>query len=272
MTLVDSTGFKEYTQSLLIRKSRNTSAELSKKSRNSPIEKFSTSLFIEILNSTFLPREMCLEISPNGLTTSLREAWDGVVYFGYVNDNTYEKNDFLLSNERPEDVTPEQKGRHFMIYYDKYESSYFLKDLNLGFGCFVMKNEFELLDSTLVQIGNTYLVIEINKLLNSTRMVIKPFSSYVKADPVHFLPSMSPITIGRSDKCSMYIKDELLSRFHCEIRLSEDGTWILRDGFYSTDGSCKESLNATWVFASENTKVEEGMIFKYNYNLFRVSL
>jgi hypothetical protein len=272
-TLVDSNWYNEYSQSILFRKSRNTSAEMSKKSRNSPIEKIGQTLFLEILSSNFLPKESCLEITQNGLSNSLRSSSDGVVYFGFVNESDLDKNDFLLSNERPEDASRDQKGRHFMIYYDKYEKNFFLRDLNIGFGCFLMVKEYELLDSTLIQIGNTYLVIAINKFHNSTRLVIKPFSKFIKSDPIHFLPCMSPITIGRSEKCSLSIKDELLSRYHCEIRISEDFTWTIRDGSYNInnpDDSWKESLNATWVFVSENIKIEDGHIFKYNCNLFRV--
>jgi hypothetical protein len=275
LTLIDSSAYNEYTQSILFRKSRNTSAEISKKSRNSPLEKIEQTLFLEIISSNFITNDIFLEINQNGLTNSLRSAEDGVVYFGYVNDSDLGKNDFLLSNEKPEYALQEEKGRHFMIYFDKYEKNFFLKDLNIGFGCFLMVKEYELVDSTLIHIGNTYLVIAIHKFNNSTRLIIKPFSNLIKSDPIHFLPSMSPITIGRSEKCSLSIKDDLLSRYHCEIRISKDFTWILRDGSYNInnrDDSCKESLNATWVFASENIKIEEGMIFKYNCNLFRVKI
>ncbi len=55
---------------------------------------------------------------------------------------------------------------------------------------------------------------------------------------IRLTPSDLPLTIGRSHRADLTINDQLLSRIHCEIRLSSDG------GFEIVD---RESTNLTIV-------------------------
>jgi hypothetical protein len=66
----------------------------------------------------------------------------------------------------------------------------------------------------------------------------------------------------------------MLSRIHCTIEYRENVGWIIRDGFLNKtkDGSMenKFSTNGTWIYAMDDTIINEGMIFKANHNLFEV--
>ena len=76
----------------------------------------------------------------------------------------------------------------------------------------------------------------------------------------------APISIGRGRHCVISFKEGNLSREQCRIDFIDD-KWILKDG----DG-CKPSTNGTWLFAGDDEKIFDGMIFKAGQSLFKVEL
>jgi pSer/pThr/pTyr-binding forkhead associated (FHA) protein len=72
--------------------------------------------------------------------------------------------------------------------------------------------------------------------------------------------------IGRGRNCHICFKEGNLSREQCRIDFIDD-KWILKDG----DGQ-KSSTNGTWLFASEDEKIYDGMIFKAGSSLFKIEL
>lgn len=52
-----------------------------------------------------------------------------------------------------------------------------------------------------------------------------------------------------------------MSKTHCIIKLENDG-WVLTDG-----NGKRPSSNGTWIYAGEEIKIYDGMIFKANYML-----
>ena len=82
--------------------------------------------------------------------------------------------------------------------------------------------------------------------------------------------------LGRVDDCDIYLSDQILSKRHCSFQFvwnsSDDitksdtlGYWVLRDGFNSP------SLNGTWVYLSEDTKITNKMVFKASEILFEAT-
>lgn len=70
----------------------------------------------------------------------------------------------------------------------------------------------------------------------------------------------------------MVVNDSLLSRIHCSI-FYENNKWNVRDGYIVRDEGTpyhKTSTNGTWMYLSDETRIENGMIFKANHTLFKV--
>ena len=170
-------------------------------------------------------------------------------------------------------------GKHFQIKYNKKDDEYYLKDLGHGFGTFVkIINWIEIKNNFLLSIGENYIVItlgidsdvlldENNNCENSEKMInLKIFSGNIRHGNLSFTPKQSPFIIGRSQECDIIIDDNMLSRFHCSIEYRDD-KWYITDG-YIDNNNIKKSTNGTWIYALEDTKISDGMIFKANNNLF----
>ena len=87
--------------------------------------------------------------------------------------------------------------------------------------------------------------------------------------------------LGRVDDCDIHINDGVMSKHHCMFQFmpgpptatEEDpklnnlaGHWILKDGYSGP------SLNGTWVYLSNQTPIESGMVFKASEILFETKL
>ena len=177
------------------------------------------------------------------------------------------------------------RGRHFKIYFNPSNLKYYIKDMGSGKGCFLkIKNEVILKNNTLISIGDSFMVISYNeKECNDTnlKLNIKVFSNECKNELFCFDQRIKNISIGRSSKANVFINDSMLSRIHCSI-IFQNNNWILRDGckdqklVYSNMENGKieeiweESTNGTWIYLSEETEIENNMIFKANDTLFTI--
>lgn len=265
---------------------------------NQKIEKnknlFENNLILEIITSWNLPEGYKLTIrNKHGLENSLvkktlkEKGERNIVYFGFQREEDLNSNpniDYLLY---PKEDFYDNKfiGKHFQIRYDTNDKLYYIKDLGFGFGTFIKLTKTQKLkDNFLINIGETYIVFSLNqnenedlekvsendeKELNSIN--IKVFSGDENCDNYNFNCLSNPtILIGRNSSCNIIIEDKMLSRVHCTVffinsEKEEERGWYLKDG--NLEG--KKSTNDTWFYCSEETVVEDNMIFKTNHNLFK---
>ena len=223
-------------------------------------------------------------ITQNGMQNSNRnkkDENDNSVYFGYKIDNIENNNiDYILPNcfsGRPSELQNykianenNDKNIFFKIYYNN--EKFFLKDLCVGKGTFIkLKNDIIIKENTIVNIGETYLVFSFDKKniplekqekeeINENDLFINIYSNENEYEPVICKNNNDIIyTVGRSDKCDVLIKDKMLSRVHCILKCN-NGSWHIKDG--NEEGG--ESTNGTWVYASDEIEIKDGMVFKSN--------
>ena len=255
---------------------------------------YENNLILEILTSWNLPEGYKLTIrNKNGLENSLlkrslkEKEEKNIVYFGFQREEDLNSNpniDYLLY---PKEDFYDNKfiGKHFQIRYDTGNKQYYIKDLGFGFGTFIkLEEDIKLKDNFLINIGETYIVFSLSQNENddsekvseneekeNNSINIKVFSGDENCDNYNFDCFSNPtILIGRNSFCDIIIEDKMLSRVHCsayfiESEKDEERGWYLKDG--NLEG--KKSTNDTWFYCSEETKIEDKMIFKTNHNLFK---
>lgn len=70
--------------------------------------------------------------------------------------------------------------------------------------------------------------------------------------------------MGRSPNCDVRIEDDLLSKMQATIYYCQRlQSWVIKDGFEG-----QNSTNGTWIYVSEDTPIETGMLFKSNQTFF----
>ena len=255
---------------------------------------YENNLILEILTSWNLPEGYKLIIrNKKGLENSLikrtlkEKEEKNIVYFGFQREDELNSNpniDYLLY---PKEDFYDNKfiGKHFQIRYDTGNKQYYIKDLGFGFGTFIkLEEDIKLKDNFLINIGETYIVFSLSQNENddsekvseneekeNNSINIKVFSGDENCDNYNFDCFSNPtILIGRNSFCDIIIEDKMLSRVHCsayfkESEKDEERGWYLKDG--NLEG--KKSTNDTWFYCSEETKMEDNMIFKTNHNLFK---
>lgn len=145
-------------------------------------------LRIEVLSSSSLQRGEVIMINSMGLFGSHipeREkmkpgsGYDGFTYFGTIPHiygqeadgvaevfNGGDKivvNDFLIQSKGQDQVNLHM-GRHFHIWFDCFNSAYFIRDLGIGFGIFqkIGIEPVVLKSNMLINIGEAYFVVSIH--------------------------------------------------------------------------------------------------------------
>lgn len=154
-----------------------------------------------------------------------------------------------------------------------------------------------MLNNTLVNIGESYLVIIFDKEYNDDYQITKPsptsensddqklsgrekysnltikiFSENSHREVKNFSSSTDNlITIGRSPDCTISIEDSLLSRVHMSIEFDKKNQhWILYDGYKKSGTNLiAKSTNGTWIYPSEDVLISDGVMFKTSNTLFR---
>lgn len=240
---------------------------------------------------------------------SLRNKSDGVVFFGYIPPNSpTNKAESIIDIQLPHKdselstlslgntSTNQSVGKFFQIFFNPDHLKYYLLDCGFGYGTFVkIQSETILKDNSLINIGNSYISVSIgyeddtifsdgnidpNKKIPSqpnkdynNNLNLKIMTKNIMYDPINFQPTKSSIRIGRNQNCEVVVEDNMLSRVHCTVEYRNNVGWVIRDGVYNTnkDGNVevKPSTNGTWLFASEEMPIYEGLIFKSNNNLFK---
>jgi pSer/pThr/pTyr-binding forkhead associated (FHA) protein len=236
-----------------------------------------TNLDIEVINSWNLPKGLKIHINKDHLQNSLRNINDGKIYFGFQKDLIEPDNkpyiDYLLL---PKDNDYDDKfiGIHFQIKYDENNFKYYIKDLGSGYGTFVKLTEpIKIKNNLLINIGETFIVFTINEDKEKRDdIILKIFTGNEQSEIFEFNPKKKNIIIGRDINSDVYIEDKMLSRKHCFIYYERNennngggNNWFIKDG----DLSGKKSTNDTWIYALEDTLINDQMIFKTNHSLFK---
>ena len=195
--------------------------------------------------------------------------------FGYVNS----KSDYNFN------------GKYFMIKFDPDDLNYYIQDLGKGCGTFIKIQEWtEIKNNLLLNIGENYIVfsteieneeklqniinnINNDDINNETCLYLKIFS--MKEQKIFTIKSENcPVTIGRNSDNNIVIDDDMLSRNHCTIDFY-NGKWYIQDG-YAKNGlqeeEIKKSTNGSWIYAFDEIKIKDKMIFKANRNIFICNL
>ena len=253
----------------------------------------SKKLILEIITNDS-EKFVSIELDPYGYINSKREKKDGITYFGYQDGDSLV--DYQLKNGDSyfnEDIF---NGRHFMIKFNPDDLNYYIKDLGKGFGTFIKIQEWtEIKNNLLLNIGENFIVFslgdeeneekekeELNEDNNDIKnenvendicLNIKIFN--MKNQKIFTLsPDNCPATIGRNSDNSIVIDDDMLSRFHCTIDFDKN-KWYIQDG-YAKNGlqeeEIKKSTNGSWIYAYDEIKITDKMIFKSNHNLFICNL
>ena len=243
---------------------------------------------LEVLNSFSLSVGTKIKIDKEGLIEgSLRKTKDGITYFGYMGNNNNniikeeEENtlDYLLPIKKCDNP-----GRFFKIQYIDKLNEYILKDLKKGLGTFVkIQDSMYLRNKTLINIGNAYIAVffcEKDKKENKNDLYgfncdikIKVYNNDIK-EYFYEKGKENDIKIGRINYGNdIELDDNLSSKINCMIRYNNIKGWMIKDGsdIILKNGEINRnfSKNGTWVLASDNIKINDNMIFKSNFNIFK---
>jgi pSer/pThr/pTyr-binding forkhead associated (FHA) protein len=198
----------------------------------------------------------------------------------YNNKNNNNNNDDD-ENESEKEKENSQEGLFFKIYYNFISKKYYIKDLGNGFGTFIkLKDKFYIIDNSLINIGDSYLLFSYNKpesdgnineqienLNNNRILYCQPYNGDKKYETIIFQNYVKNyFTIGRKEDCDLNIQDKMLSKIHCLLVYSEEEGWYIIDG----DEYGNHSTNGTWIFAFDDIELLNGMYFKSNSHLFSV--
>ena len=246
---------------------------------NEDFLKYSKNLNLIILNSFKLEKGFSILINPLGMVkNSLRKSKDGITYFGYVKNIENNRNnliDFLI--EPNGNYESKFVGRHFKIFYNQNDFKYYIQDCGNGYGTFLkIEKNAKIKNNSLISIGNSYLVCEVNSSENHVNNIIKiKIFNGIKEENTKFDYTFNSlekqnIIIGRNFNCDIKIDDDLLSRINSTL-IYKENEWFLYDGNYIKNPDSK-STNGTWIYLIEETEIYDNMIFKSNQNLWNCKL
>ena len=249
----------------------------------------SKKLILEIVSSDDGEDKLIqIEIDPFGYVNSKREK-DGITYFGYQNEENLGIDYIFKYSENFDDYN--FNGKYFMIKFDPDDLNYYIQDCGKGCGTFIKIQEWtEIKNNLLLNIGENYIVfsteieneeklqniinnINNDDINNETCLYLKIFS--MKEQKIFTIKSENcPVTIGRNSDNNIVIDDDMLSRNHCTIDFY-NGKWYIQDG-YAKNGlqeeEIKKSTNGSWIYAFDEIKIKDKMIFKANRNIFICNL
>ena len=150
---------------------------------------------------------------------------------------------------------------------------YYIRDSDNTNGTFLKIDEtVSLKDNHLIQIGESFLVVNMLKTRLLPRLRLKLFGGPCTGEVYNFDAyecTTRIVTIGRASDCDVRIEDTLLSKLQASIFFDESKGWVIVDGDLTKH---KMSTNGTWLFLNEKYKMTNDMIFKSNQTLFKVNV
>ena len=132
-----------------------------------------------------------IQINPQGADQSLRNAKDGITYFGckkrgYQNPKSKIKNkkapilnDIIIKGKNNV-IAQNHRGRHFQIQYFVDKKIYKIKDLGIGYGAYAkITNPLILKDNYLLSMGESFFIVNIvpdNIIKERNKLKVKIYS------------------------------------------------------------------------------------------------
>jgi hypothetical protein len=165
----------------------------------------------------------------------------GVVYIGEDNNSN-----LFVSSEVNLQV------RSLCIFFDLTMKKFFIKDLNLTTFIKILK-DLKVEGRLLLSFIDKRIIVAANK----NKIIVKTIES---ENEFEFSMDDGPVTVGRSETCSVKVTGKNISRVQCTFYY--DQGWIVKDGGSSA------SLNGTWFMPLEQAEVTDGMIFNANRTIF----
>lgn len=221
------------------------------------------SLLLTVIESKFIEVNKEIVISPEGMSNSLRNEYDGYSYFGNLNPDDPIKNDFIF----PSDEKVGNKG--FVIRY--HHGSYIIKDLK-GSGLFMkINNDFplRLKNNSVFSFINTHVLIQFSDKESSFIKVSVISNCDVKESKTYSFNKINNISFGRKrkiPKCDIEIDNPHVSKIQSTI-IFKEGNWFLFD----SDGT-NETTNGTWILLEDYYKIYDNMIIRIGSTIFSCKL
>lgn len=199
-------------------------------------------------------------------------------------------NDFIIPACKKEDKE-KHAGRQFQIRFDMHNETYFIKDLQIGYGVFTETvGPVPLKDNLLINMGESYIVTNLGppdpeivqeyagnntegQLQGSVpppKLKLRVFSVSKSDQPdLHCCQfEEQEVVIGRSPNCDIRVDDELLSKMQASISFDlTTRQWVLQDGYLG-----KRSTNGTWLYLNDEIPILSGMLFKSNQTFFQATV
>jgi hypothetical protein len=127
----------------------------------------------------------------------------------------------------------------------------------------------------LVHVGESFLLVNIlqrTTLKKFPRLRLKLYGGTCTGEVFYFNSTEyyeKKIRLGRLQTCEVHIEDSLISKVQACIFFNTQEGWILVDGDMDHQ---RASTNGTWLYASTDTEMYHGMVFKASQTLFQVML
>lgn len=239
--------------------------------------------------------EGSIRISPRGYINGLRNAKDGITYFGPSMED--ENNNIIVDVEICQHLREKIKTYLFLIYYLQEQKKYYIRSSTEALGLILVKvqekERYDLTRNELVMMGDLFFyfkvfiddkglhVLEIIKLSSKKspsedcyRFEETYFESQSINEPSADSSGMEEkdeeeeeegeeinnlITIGRGENCTInFPKNKNFSKIHCCI--TYDNT---ENVFYFVDGNFNiSSTNGIWIIPKHSMEIHDKMVFK----------
>lgn len=205
-----------------------------------------------------------------------REANDGVTYFSIPSLSPNSKNDTL----KPIDYT--LNIRHsiiqdidylFLIYFRQETKDYHIKfsdnigDANNEIFLHLFDNmEIPINKSEVLSLGKILLQVVPNSKNNSIKLINLNEEDKAISTKI-FNSTLQEITIGRSNKCSFCLENEIdISKIQCTLYYSQQRkAWVLIDG-----SKTKPSTNGSWLVASHSYPLYDDIELEIFSNVIKI--
>ena len=248
-------------------------------------------LNLVVTSTTFNFSKNAFTITPVGMTSSNgmeTSSGDGIVLFGYepmdnfdqeIIEDNYEKRmsvyDFAFPIDKENSINLNEFPS-FAIYFDTKSENYYIKDFNMGIGALMKVKKYKIGNSSLINVGNNYLVICIEKEYFIVKIFNNSISENNNQRDKKFITKKFKIekkdfslTIGRNKTCDICIDDMMMSKIQSTIKyIHKEKSFYLFDG----NSQKKESMNGTWVYILNPILITDNFIFKAEHTLFVVNL
>jgi hypothetical protein len=221
---------------------------------------FNYNLRLEVIRSDCLTKGKIFNIDRFKIVNKHPVKKEGRVNIGGKAKKRKDSSDIIVSKE----ILDDDSVDFMYICFNPENERLQLVDLGGGGGIYIpieINTKLEL-DQILHHGGGHFHV----KILGADEKTLKiEFLDGIKEGQDMTFVNAPEITLGRGDNCTIPLKDEGVSRIQCRITRQND-EWFIEDG----DGS-KKSTNGTWSLVQSHCEVHDGMMFKVNNTVFRIT-